>query len=158
MAYFCPLRTPFRMSTRITHTEVPPPLKISADNSNVTGWKTSFSGMQSQSSGHSLMYRCKRLFRVVAAALLLCGMHALAQQPGRAYASRGGAQGELTVTATVVSSVGLMIGQNGEQRITIANAVDAKDNVSRLQPVVTVKLMPVDASAKTRPTPKPRKK
>jgi hypothetical protein len=45
----------------------------------------------------------------------------------------GGAHGTLTVTASVVGSVGLVIGRDGEQRIVIANAADTADNVSRLQ-------------------------
>lgn len=48
------------------------------------------------------------------------------------------------VTTTVVSSVGLVTGPNGEQRVVIANAADPKDNVSRLQLVVTVMPMADD--------------
>ncbi|HEY2392482.1 MAG TPA: hypothetical protein VGK22_15005 [Candidatus Angelobacter sp.] len=59
----------------------------------------------------------------------------------------GGAEGHLTVTATVVSSVGLVVGPDGEQRLVVANAVDPRDNVSRLQPVVMVKLIPVADAA-----------
>jgi len=63
----------------------------------------------------------------------------------------GGDEGRLTVTATVVSSVGLVVGPDGEQRLVVANAVDPRDNVSRLQPVVMVKLTPVaDAAPKTK--------
>jgi hypothetical protein len=43
----------------------------------------------------------------------------------------------------VVSSVGLVLSPEGEQQIVIANAADVRDNVSRLQPVVAVKLTPV---------------
>ncbi len=61
------------------------------------------------------------------------------------------------MTATVVTSVGLVIGPDGEQRIIMANAADPKDNVSRLQPVVMVKLAPVTDTRTDRPT-KVRKK
>lgn len=80
----------------------------------------------------------------------MTGLQAAAQQLNQGYGSPQAAQGELTVTATVVSSVGLMIGEDGEERITLANAADAKDNVSRLQPVVVVPLTPADANTKTR--------
>ena len=54
---------------------------------------------------------------------------------GQSSGARPSAQGELTVTATVVSSVGVEIGPDGEQRIVVANAVDPRDNVSRLRTV-----------------------
>lgn len=44
---------------------------------------------------------------------------------------------------TIVPSVGLMVGPDGQQRLVYANTVDPRDNVSRLQPVATVKLTPV---------------
>jgi hypothetical protein len=46
------------------------------------------------------------------------------------------AQGSLTVTATVVSSVGVLIGPNGEQVLVVANA-PARDNMVALTPVQT---------------------
>jgi hypothetical protein len=60
---------------------------------------------------------------------------AYAQQSMPLASAVGGAHGTLTVTASVVGSVGLVTGRDGEQRIVIANAADAADNVSRLQPV-----------------------
>jgi hypothetical protein len=64
----------------------------------------------------------------------------------------------LSVTLTVVSSVGLVVGPNGEQQIVVANATDPKDNVSRLQPVVNVSLTPVASeAAKTKPKKASRK-
>ncbi|HLZ00007.1 MAG TPA: hypothetical protein VKT33_13180 [Candidatus Angelobacter sp.] len=45
-------------------------------------------------------------------------------------------QGQLTVTATVVASVGLVTGPDGIQRIVVANSPDPADNASRLTPVV----------------------
>jgi len=38
----------------------------------------------------------------------------------------------------------LVVDPDGEQRMIVANAVDPKDNVSRLQPVVAVALRPVE--------------
>jgi len=63
------------------------------------------------------------------------------QQPSMGHAGApSAAQGNLTVTATVVASVGVVIGSDGEQRLIVANAVDPSDNVSRLQAVRTVAL------------------
>lgn len=56
------------------------------------------------------------------------------------------AQGSLTVTATVVSSVGLVIGPDGEQRLIVANAADPADNVSFLQRTQAVSLTPRSTS------------
>ena len=75
----------------------------------------------------------KLLFRMTAAGAALCCLPACPQQ--RAVLSTGGPEGRLTVTATVVSSVGLVVLPNGEQRIIVANAADPKDNASKLQPV-----------------------
>src|SRR5262249_59503397 len=55
--------------------------------------------------------------------------------PAGAFGQRTEAQGTLTVTATVVSSVGVEVGPEGEQRIVVANAVDPRDNVSGLRVV-----------------------
>jgi hypothetical protein len=88
------------------------------------------------------MHRGRLLFRMAAAGIWLCCLQAFAQQPIISAAANG-AQGHLTVTATVVSSVGLVLSPEGEQQIVIANAADMRDNVSRLQLVVAVKLTPV---------------
>jgi hypothetical protein len=42
----------------------------------------------------------------------------------------GSTHGTLTVTVTVDTSVGVLKGPDGQQRIVIANAADAADNVS----------------------------
>jgi hypothetical protein len=85
----------------------------------------------------------KFIFKILPAGVLLLGsLQARAQQPLSTRAG-GSAEGRLTVTLTVVSSVGLVAGPDGEQRLIIANAVDPKDNVSRLQPVVAVALKPI---------------
>jgi hypothetical protein len=44
-------------------------------------------------------------------------------------------QGQLIVTATVVSSVGIVIGPNGERVIVVANAPSGKDNLAAISPV-----------------------
>jgi hypothetical protein len=100
---------------------------------------------------------------LLAAWMLLCCAHAFAQQPHASKTSEasppgaaGNAQGILVVMATVVTSVGLVIGPDGEQRMILANAADPVDNVSRLQPVMVMKLTPVDA--RTNRPPKVRKK
>jgi hypothetical protein len=103
------------------------------------------------------MERNTLLCGLFSATLVLTGLHAGAQQTNRGFASRGSAQGELTVMATVVSSVGLTLGPNGEQRITLANAADARDNVSHFQSVAFERLTPKEASRKTRPH-RPNKK
>jgi hypothetical protein len=92
----------------------------------------------------------KLISRALYAGVLLCCVRVAAQQPILPPRAHGGAEGRLTVTATVVSSVGLVVGPDGEQRMIVANAADQKDNVSRLQPVVAVKLAPV-ADAKSSP-------
>lgn len=45
-------------------------------------------------------------------------------------AQPGSAQGQLTVTLTVVSSVGIVLDENGQPRLIVANAADPADNVS----------------------------
>jgi hypothetical protein len=55
----------------------------------------------------------------------------------------GSAEGTLAVTATVVSSTGVVIGPDGEQRIIVANAADPRGNVLPSQQVKVVTLSPV---------------
>jgi len=66
---------------------------------------------------------------------LVCNSMAHAQV--RSGTSYGGtpAQGTMTVTATVVTSVGVITDSNGEQKVVIANASDPADNVSWLQAI-----------------------
>ncbi|HEY1937557.1 MAG TPA: hypothetical protein VGJ33_06465 [Candidatus Angelobacter sp.] len=92
---------------------------------------------------------------VLAGFLLLVSSGAFAQQPKRTMQSGRSAEGTLTVTATVMASVGLVTGPDGEQRMIVANAADPRDNVSTFQPVVRVKWMPL---ANNRETPKVEKK
>lgn len=83
----------------------------------------------------------KLTFGILVAGLLLCSQRVSSQQ---AHSVQGGAEGRLTVTATVVSSVGLVAGPDGEFKLVYANSVDPRDNVSSLDAVV-VKLTPVAA-------------
>ncbi len=99
------------------------------------------------------MRRGKILFRMVSTGIGLCCVQAFAQQPG-IRPTGNGAEGRLTVTATVVSSVGLVVSPEGEQQIIIANAADPKDNVSRLQPAMRVQLTPVADGDKRKPAKK----
>jgi hypothetical protein len=67
--------------------------------------------------------------------LLACSASVLGQRKNLApaptiVAPGGAASGTLTVTATVVTSVGVIMREDGQQRILIANAPDSADNVS----------------------------
>lgn len=69
-------------------------------------------------------------------ALILFGTHSIFGQhagPVQNVPGTGRAQGSLTVTLTVVSSVGVVTGADGQQRVVVANAAAASDNVSTLQ-------------------------
>jgi hypothetical protein len=90
----------------------------------------------------SRMHLGKFIFRVVPVGLLLCSLRTSAQQLHSSAGVAGGDEGSLTVTLTVVSSVGLVVGPDGEQRLIVANAADPRDNVSRLE-TVAVKMTPV---------------
>jgi hypothetical protein len=95
------------------------------------------------------------LGKFVAGLLLSCLPLAHAQQPMSLASATGGAQGTLTVTASVVGSVGLVIGRGGEQRIVIANAADTADNVSRLQ-FVSLQRVSLQPVSMARPAPSAR--
>jgi hypothetical protein len=82
--------------------------------------------------------------RLVPAGIVLCCLRVSSQQIHPPPSAAGGAEGRLTVTATVVSSVGLVTGPDGELKLVYANSVDPRDNVSRLDTVV-VKLTPMAA-------------
>jgi hypothetical protein len=56
--------------------------------------------------------------------LILAVFILLTRSVASAAAGKSGGNGELRVTVTVVSSVGIMIGPNGEQRVVVANAPD----------------------------------
>ena len=84
---------------------------------------------------------------------LLSCVSAFPQQPKAAMAADGSTQGNLAVTLTVASSVGLVIVLDGEKRMIMANAVDLADNVSRLQPVRVMQFLPA-AAKKNQQTPR----
>jgi hypothetical protein len=94
------------------------------------------------------MHFGKLISRILPAGMLLLYCLQPFAQRAPSSAGGGGAEGRLTVTATVVSSVGLVVGPDGEQKMVVANAADPRDNVSRLQPVVMVKLTPVAETPK----------
>jgi hypothetical protein len=72
----------------------------------VTGMKAIYPAMRSRALG-----------------LILAVFILLTRSFARA-AVKSGSNGELKVTVTVVSSVGITIGPNGEQRVVVANAPD----------------------------------
>jgi hypothetical protein len=79
----------------------------------------------------------KQLATTVFFFLVFLTCNSLAQaQAGTSFGGRS-AQGTLTVTVTVVTSVGVITGPNGEQKVVIANAADPADNVSWLQAIPT---------------------
>lgn len=86
--------------------------------------------------------RFRKLSRIVPVGILLCGMPSSSQQVRSGPAK--GAEGTLTVTATVVASVGLTTGPDGEPKLIYANSADPRDNVSHLD-AIAVKLTPVVA-------------
>ena len=96
-----------------------------------------------------------RLEFVVLAATLLCGAPVLAPQgfPG----PRQSVRGQLTVTATVVSSVGMVVGPDGEQRLIAANAADPRDNVSQLQSASMAEIRAASALPQRGPAKRPAK-
>jgi len=81
----------------------------------------------------------------VLAAVILGSQLSFGQHTNAApnVAGAGRAQGSLTVTLTLVSSVGLVTGPDGQQRVVVANAARPTDNVSSLQ---YVRLTDVSAS------------
>ena len=93
------------------------------------------------------------ILRALSVGLLLCTLCPGQQpHPGCGVVRAGvvgGAEGSLTVTLTVVSSVGLVVGADGEHRMVVANAADPRDNVSRLD-TVTVKMTPVAEKPKVK--------
>lgn len=86
------------------------------------------------------------------AALVCCSAGA---QQRNSPSRPGAAEGELTVTATVVASVGIVIDENGKPRVIVANAPDPADNASALH-----LLLPMAAQRKDKKPPEksPEKK
>ena len=56
------------------------------------------------------------------ALLLILAVFILLTRSVASAAAKGGGNGELRVTVTVVSSIGIVLGPNGEQRVVVANA------------------------------------
>jgi hypothetical protein len=54
-------------------------------------------------------------------------------QKAPSFVHSGPAQGELTVTITVVASVGIIMDEQGQPKVIVANAADRRDNVSFLE-------------------------
>jgi hypothetical protein len=46
----------------------------------------------------------------------------------------GSTQGQLTVTITIVPSVGVVVGADGQPKVVCANCTDPRDNTSSLAP------------------------
>ena len=90
--------------------------------------------------------------RVLAAAivlLLLTGMAAAQRRPEPAApSSQPNVQGSLTVTFTIASSVGVVVGRDGQQHLAAANTVDPADNVSQIR---YVQLTPVEKEEQKQP-------
>ncbi len=63
----------------------------------------------------------------------------------------GSAEGTLAVTATVVSSTGVVIGPDGQQRIIVANAADQKGNALPLQVEQQVKVVTLSPVSERQP-------
>ena len=81
------------------------------------------------------MTGCKLKVAAVLAFILLRTYAAFGQRAEAVpdLAGSGRAQGNLTVTLTVVSSVGLVTGRDGQQRVVVTNVAAASDNVSSLR-------------------------
>lgn len=54
-------------------------------------------------------------------------------QKAPSFVHSGPAEGELTVTITVVASVGIIMDEQGQPKVIVANAADRGDNVSFLE-------------------------
>jgi hypothetical protein len=97
------------------------------------------------------MRRCKFKLAIILSSFLLLPCLNISAQQGSSVLHppiRGAAQGDLTVTATVVSSVGLVIGPDGQQKLVVANAADPGDNVSSLSLLSAPGPTPADSPKK----------
>jgi hypothetical protein len=66
-------------------------------------------------------------------------------------APRGAAEGQLTVTLTIVPSVGVVMDENGQPKLIVANAADSADNVSALNLVHLVDAPQLQQSKNKKP-------
>jgi hypothetical protein len=125
-----------------------------ADRQLLPDWETYSPQVQSQLlvAKTLVMRRLKHLRSLWPLGMALFCLSAFAQTPLSSSRVSGSAEGQLTVTLTVVSSTGIVIGPDGEQHVFIANAADPADNVSRLESVRMVTLTPVsDQSPNVKP-------
>lgn len=90
------------------------------------------------------MHSCCHMKIALFAALACCSAQA---QQRNSLSRPGAAEGKLTVTATVVASVGIVIDENGKPRVIVANAPDPADNASALY------ILPMAAQRKDRKPP-----
>jgi hypothetical protein len=81
-------------------------------------------------------------------------LNASAQQIQRSQRS-GTAEGTMTVTATVVSSTGVVIGPDGQQRIIVANAADPRGSASLWQVEPPAKVVTLSPVTEQKPDAKP---
>lgn len=83
----------------------------------------------------------KQIAATVFSFMFFLACSSLAHAQGRGVTSYEGrsAQGTLTVTVTIVTSVGVITGPDGQQKVVIANAADPADNVSWLQTAASTK-------------------
>lgn len=87
--------------------------------------------------------RFKTAIILAATAFAVCGVAWAQQVQPQPQRTARGAEGTITITATVVSSVGVVIGADGQQQIIVANGADAKDSAPNLAPVKVVTMTPV---------------
>lgn len=99
-----------------------------------------------------------RLGVLLAGIVFFSWVNAPAQQiQNRPSRPAGSAEGALAVTATVVSSAGLVIGADGRQRLIVANApAGPADNGRHLQTVQDAQHAPVDDGKAVSSPPKPK--
>lgn len=78
---------------------------------------------------------CQITILLLAAMVCAPPAHAQAKNPlvSGSPARPGAAQGELTVTLTIVPSVGVVLDESGQPKLIVANAPDPADNVSTLR-------------------------
>ncbi|HET9364690.1 MAG TPA: hypothetical protein VFP71_06805 [Candidatus Angelobacter sp.] len=95
---------------------------------------------------------------LLAGIIFFIWLNAPAQQiQKRPQRPAGNPEGSLAVTATVVSSTGLVIGPDGQQHLIVANApVGPTDKESRLQTVEDVERVPVTDGKPVSEPPKPK--
>jgi hypothetical protein len=95
-------------------------------------------GYVSADCGLGPMQFCRNIAQLTLLGVLTYGSNVAAQQRNIASSPASApscAQGQLTVTLTVVASAGIVFDSNGEPKLMVANAASPADNVSWLQTV-----------------------